>query len=101
MEHECCADIIRAKADISALGKRVDDNEKDAQKWRDDHEHRQEAATEALRAEFVTVTEELKAIQQVLTNRLPPWGMLIITLMSGTIGILVGIILNVAGRLVK
>jgi tetrahydromethanopterin S-methyltransferase subunit G len=110
--HACCDDIIAAKADIRALEQSTAQARIDAQKWRDDHEARNNetfqrfgneialnrSAGDALRVEM---NRRFDGIEDKLANRLPPWATLALTLCGTTIGILIGVILDLGGKLLK
>lgn len=85
----CCEDIIEAKADLATL-------KADVLKWRADHEHRQEQAYTMLSQQLVAVEGELNELRTTLANRLPGWATLVISLMSASIGVLVGVVFEVA-----
>ena len=119
--HACCDDIIAAKADIRAIEQSAAVSRADAQTWRNDHDARNNEtfqrfgteiasnrnAVDALRAEmasgFTNMTagfnERLASIEEKLSNRLPGWATLGFTVAGLTIGTLVGIILDLGGKL--
>ena len=119
--HVCCDDIIAAKADIRAIEQASAVSRTDAQKWRDDHDARnnetfQRFGTEiasnrtavvALHTEMSTgfanmtagFNERLASIEEKLSNRLPGWATLGFTVAGLTIGTLVGIILDLGSKL--
>jgi hypothetical protein len=119
--HACCDDIIAAKADIRAIEQAAATSRADAQKWRDDHEMRNNEtfqrfgteiaanrnAVDALRTEMNkrfdamgdSLDLRLKSIEDKLSNRLPGWATLGFTVAGLTIGTLVGIILDLGGKL--
>jgi hypothetical protein len=119
--HACCDDIIAAKADIRAIEQGNAQSRIDAQKWRDDHEARNNEtfqrfggeiadnrrAIDALRNEMVrrfdamdtSLDLRLKGIEDKLANRLPGWATLGFTVAGLTIGTLVGVILDLGGKL--
>lgn len=77
----CCADIIEAKANIEAL----EQSQKD---WVD-----------ILSKQYTTIAADLAELRKTLANRPPIWTTVIISLLMGSMGVLVGIIVEISRHL--
>lgn len=88
---EPCTTLVKVEGRLFALEADVIDVKADKQRWRDEHERRQDVSTRA-------IMDELKIIKDSLINRLPLWATLMFTTFMGVIGFLLGIIYFILRR---
>lgn len=84
----CCPEIVKAGADIDAL-----------EDWRAEHEVREKDNFNLLMNQLIAIQAEQAELRKMLANRLPGWATFVLTMAGGTIGLLVGIILELSRRL--
>ena len=82
---KCCADIIEAQGDIEVLQRDVDENAKAAERWRYEHERKQDES-------MARLFTRLDSIDEKLANRLPAWATMAFAIGGGVIGSLITIV---------
>lgn len=96
----CCAQVIKATADIAAIESEMDDIREDVQRWRQQHEHREEGQFNLMMNQLVAIQAEQSEMRKMLVARLPVWATLLLTGAGATVGMLLGIIWEL-GRIVR
>lgn len=86
----CCEDIIEVKGRVSTLETSFETYKEDAQRWRDQHEARNEVQTAELKA-------LLRGIETKLTTFVNPVLAVVITVLGTIIGVLLGILSAMQG----
>lgn len=88
---EPCRTAVELTGRVKALEDGLEDERAEKEKWRNEHERRQDDATRA-------IIDELKVIKNSLINRLPLWATLMFTTFMGVIGFLLGVIYFLAAK---
>jgi hypothetical protein len=96
----CCPEIVAAGADITAIQRDIEDNQRQAEKWRAEHEHREEGQFNLMMSQLVSIQGEQAEMRKMLANRLPLWATLALSSTVGIVGLLLGVVWEL-GRIVR